>query len=282
MRQSNPYPRISQAIRLLVLFVALQLAFGLLLGLLGGVLGYPLHRHPAAVALLSLVAASLVLLWGLKRTRASLREVFPLVPIRISLLLPITLTIIGAHILLSEMDNLLRTVLPMPAWLADFFTNLTQAETSLWGSALALVVVAPLTEELLFRGLILRGFLTNYTVRKAVVASAILFAVVHLNPWQAPTAALLGVLLAWWFVETRSLLPCLFGHALANALPLICATVLPVKIPGFTGGLSTQVEFQPLWFDLLGALLVGLGIWLLVQRFREADDTPAQDPVVEE
>jgi hypothetical protein len=88
----------------------------------------------------------------------------------------------------------------------------------------------------------------------------------------------LGLLLAWWFVETRSLVPCLFGHALANAVPVVVPRLLSVDIPGFTGGLSTAVEFQPLWFDLLGCLLVGVGLWLLARMFRKTVRGPTVGP----
>ena len=125
------------------------------------------------------------------------------------------LTVIGTSILISEADNLLRTFLPPPAWFSDYLKSLVSAEISLWGSILSLVVVAPLTEELLVRGLILRGFLSHYSTRKAILASAIFFGVLHLNPWQFIGATVLGILFAWWFVQTRSMLPCFFCSAIS-------------------------------------------------------------------
>ena len=153
---------------------------------------------------------------GLKQADISLREICPLVPIRLPLLFPMALTVIGISILFSESDNLMRTVLPPPAWFDEFFRSLLSGEISLWGSIVSLVVIAPLTEELLVRGLILRGFLSHYSVRKAILASAIFFGVLHLNPWQFIGATALGILFAWWFIETRSMLPCFFGHAFTN------------------------------------------------------------------
>jgi len=274
------YPRISQAIWLLVLFVLLVVAFGAVLGIFGGALGQPVHEHPAAIAVVNLAAAGVVLKRGLKRTGAPFSQVFRFPRFRASLLFPMSVTVVGVHILLSEVDNLLRTVLPMPAWLAEVFGDLSAGGTSLWGSVLVLVVVAPLTEELLFRGLILRGFLSQYTVRRAVFASSLLFALIHLNPWQFATGAVLGVLFAWWFIETRSLLPCLYGHALMNSLGLLIGAVLRVEIRGYTGGFVGPVEFQPLWFDALGILLVGVGLWLLVGMFRRARLHPKDSPAV--
>lgn len=277
MDQSDRYPKISQAIRLLVLLLFLGIVFFTLIGILSSVVDYPpLIDHPVSLAIVSLIATGVILRRGFKKTKASFREVFPLGSMRLSLLFPMVLTVIGTGILLSEMDNMLRTILPMPTWLADSLMRLMAGQTSLWGSLVLVVIVAPLNEELLFRGLILRGFLSHYTVRKAVLASAILFGVFHFNPWQFLTATLLGILFAWWFLQTRSLLPCLFGHALSNAVLLILMSG-HIEIQGFTGDLTGPIEFQPLWLDAIGLLLVGLGIGLLSRMLGKADNLPAED-----
>jgi membrane protease YdiL (CAAX protease family) len=269
MDQIKNYPKTSQAILLLVFVFFLQIIFLTPIAILGAILNSPIAEHPAAIGVVNLCAIGTILIGGIKRARASFQEVLPFRPVPLSLLLPIALTVIGLSILLSETDNLLRTVLPMPAWLADFFERVLGAQASLWGSAFTLVIVAPLTEELLFRGLILRGFLSHYSAKKAILVSAILFGLFHLNPWQFTSAAVLGALFAWWFVQTKSLLPCLFGHALTNALPLIFLSLLQIKIPGYSSELTQQVEFQPLWFDLIGLILAGLGLWLLVREFKK-------------
>ncbi len=133
------------------------------------------------------------------------------------------------------------------------------------GMAIALVVVAPLTEELLFRGLILRGFMQRYGTVPAVLLSTLLFALVHVNPYQFASAITMGVFLAWLFVRTRSLWPCIIAHALFNChlivLPILRDT-FGLQIRGYTGMPGDgPVVFQPLWFDALGLVLVGLGVW---------------------
>jgi len=271
-KEGNCYPGIRQAIWLLVLIFLLQTALVILAGILGSVVDFPLTEHPVTIGVINLIAIGLVLMLGLKKTNAPFKEVFPLSTIKISLLFPISLTVIGMGILISEVDNLFRTVLPMPTWISDLFMNLLGH----WSSIILLVIIAPLTEEPLFRGLILRGFLGRYTVRKAVLVSAILFGLLHFNPWQFIGAVILGVLFAWWFVQTGSLLPCLFGHALHNAVPLILMGIFHLEIQGLTSA-TTAVEFQPLWLDLVGLLLTWLGMWLLIRMFRETETTPSED-----
>ena len=217
MTENYRYPNLSQSVWILVLLLILMLVLGISFGILEGVTNFPLSNHPAVLALINLIAFGLVLTRGLKRANTTLREICPLVPVRLSLLFPMALTVFGTSILISEINNLQRTFLPPPAWFTDYLKNLVSADISLWGSVISLVVVAPLTEELLVRGLVLRGFLSHYSARKAILASALFFGLLHFNPWQFIGATILGVLFAWWFIETRSMLPCLFGHALARA-----------------------------------------------------------------
>ena len=278
MTENYPYPNIRQSIWLLVLLIILTIGIGIIFGILEFAIDVPLSQHPAVLALLNLVAFGLILAIGLKRANASLREICPLVRVRLSLLFPMVLTVIGTSVLLSEIDNLLRVFLPPPALFTDLLESLVGAQESLWGSIVLLVVIAPLTEELLVRGLILRGFLSHYTARKAILASAVFFGLIHLNPWQFIGATTLGILFAWWFIQTRSILPCLFGHALVNALPLIVTAVFRLEIPGYTGEFG-KVEFQPLWFDCVGFVLAALGMWLLIRQFRQSSDTVPGDVI---
>ena len=267
MKQGNGYPGIRQAIWLLVLVTFLAFSLSILAASLGTVIDVSPGKHTAVMAVIHLISFGAILMLGLKKINAPFKDVFSFKPIQMLLLLPMASTIIGVDILLSEMDNLLRTLLPAPQWIIDLM-NLAKGQTSLWGSIAVFVVVAPLTEELLFRGLILRGFLNRYTVRKAILASAILFGLFHLNPWQLLGAIILGVLFAWWFLQTGSLLPCLFGHALSNSMLLILLGIFNLEISGLTSEL-TKVEFQPLWLDFVGLLLAGSGIWILTRMFRK-------------
>ena len=253
-----------------------MLVLVILSGILEAIIGFPPSDHPAVLALINLIAFGLVLTRGLKRANTTFKEICPFAPVRLSLLFPMALTVFGTSILISEINNLQRTFLPPPAWFTDYLKNLVSADISLWGSVISLLVVAPLTEELLVRGLILRGFLSHYSARKAILASALFFGLLHLNPWQFIGATTLGVLFAWWFIETRSMLPCLFGHALANAFPLTLIAFFQLEIPGFTSDFET-VKFQPFWLDCLGIVLVALGLWLLIYQFRKSGDTVPKD-----
>jgi membrane protease YdiL (CAAX protease family) len=250
------YPGWWQAVGLLALLLLLQLLFGLV-ALTAG----PGADHPALAGLGALLSGGLVAWYGSRRRGGSLAAAFALKRVSAALLGAVTITIAGLSIVLSEADNALRAVLPPPPWVTDMFERLTSVERHPWGALFAVVIAAPLAEEPVFRGLMLRGFAARYSLRTAVLGSAVLFGVAHLNPWQFVGAAVFGVLAAWWLLGSGSLVPSLWGHALGNGLPLL-VKALGVEITGYTTGLSGVVQFQPLWFDVLGVALLGMGLWL--------------------
>ena len=139
-------------------------------------------------------------------------------------------------------------------------------------STALLLLVAPIGEELLFRGMILRGLLANYGVPKAILGSSLLFAAVHLNPWQAVPTFFVGVLLAWLFVRTRSLPLCILVHALWNGWSWFLATgAAGIEIPGYTGSLLGPPVFQPVIFTSAGVLAAAVGfLWLRGRLDRDA------------
>jgi hypothetical protein len=261
----EPYPSVWQAIGLLALFLLFQL--------LGGIFLTPLAfvTDVATLVCLANVLATLAVLWlGFRRTHCSIEEVFPCTSFRPIVLLPLGLALIGLHILLSEADNLTRWWFPLPGFMERLFSDLAEGGLS---SLIAVVIVAPLTEEPLCRGLIMGGFLRRYTAATAVLVSALLFAALHLNPYQFLTAFSLGGLLGWVFLKTGSLLPCILGHALFNGGGFLAGDVLRLEIPGYTTGLDGPVAFQPPWFDGLGLVLLVVGLLLLAVVFGRDNGT---------
>jgi membrane protease YdiL (CAAX protease family) len=257
------YPGIFQAIQLLIFLLLLLIGLGTIIEGLGFFQGEAL-----VVSIGNTIAFAIILAWGSRKAKAPLAEIFPILPFPITLLIPMGLVIIGISIVGSELDNVFRAIFPPPDWLNDLFLRIGGHGTSLLSAVIALVIVAPTTEELLFRGLFLRGFLNKYRAQRAVLASGILFGLFHLNPWQFIHTTVIGILLAWWFLRTRSLIPCIFGHALNNGLLFIYRDIFRLDISGYTGGMGQGFQFQPLWLDIIGLILLGSGIWVLIRRFR--------------
>ena len=176
------------------------------------------------------------------------------------------LPIIAAFtIFLSEVDNLSRAFLSEDVLRSlDFVPGLDDLLSAGWSGPILAVVVGPLVEELLFRGVILRGLLGRWKPWTAITVSAVLFAVMHLNPSQVPIALMLGIVLGWVYTRTRSLGLCVLGHALNNASTYI-GSAFPFEVDGFNRvpDDATGNVFQPWWFDATGLVLFVAGVWLI-------------------
>lgn len=81
-------------------------------------------------------------------------------------------------------------------------------------------VLAPIAEEVIFRGYVYGGLRRFLPARHAIILGAALFAGVHLNSDAFLVIALIGALLCLLYERTRSLLPGMIAHGLHNCLVL--------------------------------------------------------------
>lgn len=98
-----------------------------------------------------------------------------------------------------------------------------------WGYV-AVGILAPLTEEVVFRGAILRTLLGMMSKRNhwvAIMISAAIFGAVHGNAAQFVNALLMGLLLGWMYYRTRSLVPGILLHWVNNTMAYILTNLLP-------------------------------------------------------
>jgi len=80
--------------------------------------------------------------------------------------------------------------------------------------------LAPFTEELIFRGLILRTVQRYRDVTRAVVFAGLLFAVIHFNPYWMIQLLVLGVWCGYWVYRFNSILVGWFLHTGNNLFAL--------------------------------------------------------------
>jgi membrane protease YdiL (CAAX protease family) len=102
------------------------------------------------------------------------------------------------------------------------FPGGAEATIGLALTAIVIVVVAPFAEELFFRGA-LTGALANRLGAFTPLVSGAIFGAAHLEPRAFPALFVLGALLGWLYMRTRSLLPGVAVHAANNLLALLAA-----------------------------------------------------------
>jgi membrane protease YdiL (CAAX protease family) len=126
---------------------------------------------------------------------------------------PVLLLVPALTVVTMAALHLLVFVAPLSAWEESMFSRMADGSIA---ATLAVCAVAPLLEEMLFRGIVLRGFLQRYSRWQAILGSALLFGAAHLNIYQFVVGLILGTVLGWLYERTRSLIPCIALHAAYN------------------------------------------------------------------
>lgn len=271
------YPNLKQSIWLLILLFLISTGLGIPVAILGMIIDQPLHKSPYAIWPLTLASFVLVVHYVLRRTNrtwSSWSEIIPVKAISWQLLLPLVVSILGLLIISLELGKGIMSLVPTPEVVKDTLRGLVGKKTSYWLAFYGAVIQAPIIEEALFRGIIVGGLLAHRSKYQAAIWSAILFGIYHLNPAQFPVAFILGLVFAWWIIQTRSLLPCLLGHALNNFLVI---TLARLKIPGFVKN-SKALIFLPWWMVACAVLLAAIGLWWFYQvaKREETDQLEAE------
>jgi membrane protease YdiL (CAAX protease family) len=285
------YPKIGAALLLCLFLLALQAVLGGIVGFVAGVIAVMTGGDASLVAqapffetlmlLANFIADALVIYIGFRLTKRPFNEVFKFKAVPLRQWGAATVFIIGLVIVCSELDNLVNALLPMPALFQNLFASMA-IEDSLGLSILMIGVLPAIFEELLFRGLFIGGFEKRYSRQKTIIVSALLFAAIHLNPWQAVTAFVIGAFAAWIRLNSGSLLLCVYLHLFNNTLYVVIAEFGDrIPIPGFNQVSGQNTGFQPIWFDLIGAALTLAGLFLLARNFKArarsgADTIPAE------
>jgi uncharacterized protein len=218
------YPGTLDAIHLLVLYIVLQSMIDFPLAL------YDYHHdtnwlaHPWISFVSNMSITLFIFYFAYRKANQPFRQVFALRGFNPLLLVPILIILPAMQYLVGLLNVKVDQLLPAPPWFWELFERIFDSRFGFWGAALKVVLIAPVVEEILFRGIIMHGLMRNNRSWVAVLLSGILFSAFHLNPWQMTYTFFLGLLLGWIMVKTRSLPLAILVHALNNLLVLLSIT----------------------------------------------------------
>jgi len=96
------------------------------------------------------------------------------------------------------------------------------------------LLVNPIYEEILFRSFLLEGLRQKYSDLFAILLSALLFGLVHMNLIQGINTFIIGIILGFVYTRTESLYQCIFAHIAHNMFALLLSskihTLTPLRI----------------------------------------------------
>lgn len=155
----------------------------------------------------------------------------------------------------------------------DELRQLTQGGSPLL--IMFIVVIGPVIEEFVFRGIVLRRWMAKSTLWRGVVGSSIIFAILHPPFWLG--ALVVGVFLAMLYLVTRSLYAPIAFHAMYNGL-VTWATLGASQLTEDQKD-QTLAEFRTEWMAETALLIVsGWIVYRVIQRFARLAQQPASTP----
>jgi len=105
----------------------------------------------------------------------------------------------------------------MPKFINEAFNELPVSPII---SIFSVIIVAPIYEEIIFRGILLRGMAKKINPNIALVVSALLFAIVHMNIPQGINAFFLGLVVGFIYLRSGSIYLSIIAHLVNNLLAL--------------------------------------------------------------
>lgn len=246
------YPTIMQSIWLLLLFIPLSIILVIPLLVLN------LQESSIFLSVVYILLLTSIVYIGLKNRKSFsfLRAGFQpaLLFISFGFLMSFHLVIDPLSGIIPEPEGLMKSIEEMMQYpILAFFT---------------IAVMAPLLEEILFRGIILDGYLKNYSPAKSIIISALLFAVIHGNIAQGIGAFVMGIVVGILYWRTQSLLLCIGLHFVNN----FTATLFIVLDPESLRSAQTFRELigndTTYWLAYAGGcLLMIFGGWYLWRQY---------------
>lgn len=171
---------------------------------------------------------------------------------------------IGTIAPLAYLNELLGVELP------DTYNEMFKGIMSHKLGFITIGIIAPIAEEYVFRGAILRvlcDMAGKHRQWVAIALSAALFAIVHGNMAQGIGAFLCGLLLGWMYVRTGSIMPGVVFHWVNNSTAVLLYRIMPqaadMKFVDFFGGDMKRVALAMLFsLMIFGASLFQLNLRL--------------------
>lgn len=199
--------------------------------------------------------------------RLSFQPVFRWQPANLRLLVAGGIIGLGMSPVSDELDRLVQSLIPMPPDIFKALESVMRFQSTgemillIW----TLVIIGPVAEEMLFRGLLQGAFERNTNINKAVFSTAFIFMFIHFNPWWAIQILVVGVLLGVLAWRTDSILPCMIMHGVINGISLAVINIPAGKLNGY----EYKGHVAP-WWVLSGVGLIYFGFkW--VYRLTEKD-----------
>jgi len=165
---------------------------------------------------------------------------------------PVLLIAISVQILSSTITS----ILPVPQALVDSFANNVRSVSDeiSFLSLITIGLLVPITEEVVFRGLIFSRLRLGMPIYIAVIIQAALFGLVHTGIIWRVAAFVMGIVFALIALKLGSIIPSIVAHMVANILSVLSNVLMP---DGLVVGLPLFV---------ISTIIFGLSMFIMIKK----------------
>lgn len=247
----------------------IPIAIGFVFGIIAAIVGFDVN-DPLFVPFFYILTSGLLSLWVFRRLHqlnvpedlivGHLPERYPWLP-TMGIVITILLFSLGSgqlfyYALSQYYPDLVESLLSQKVFLsseetmAPFWHNLLNLIT--------IIVVAPITEELIFRGIIFQRWATKWGVTRSLIVSSLLFGILHAN---FIGLFIFGLMMALLYIKTRTLIVPIACHALNNLAAVGLDYVSRSSDPAETVEVLAQLDTY--WW--MGLIYIAISLpWLIV------------------
>lgn len=161
------------------------------------------------------------LLWGRKRTTQD-RRYFREKVLRGKNFLMISVATVGLYFLAILISNIIGIVSPETMEAYNEMMNMALGG-NIFMVMITTIILAPISEECIMRGMIFRNLQKYFSVPAAIVIQAVIFGIFHMNWVQGLYVLPVGLALGFAAAKSKSVLPCIYMHMLNNFMSVILA-----------------------------------------------------------
>ncbi len=262
---NNRFPKFTHLLAILGYFFLFTIPFSLLINYFKG--GYKTFGM-----FLAYVFPMLLTIWATRKTFNRYGKI----NYKPSHLQLIPFIILGAYAFLIVGEFTVYLLPESSGWLKEIEEQLAKQMESLFSDRISgflmIAVAAPILEETLFRGIILKAMLKKYTPWKAIIISAVAFGVFHLNPWQFLYATVIGIYLGYIYWKTRSLFYPILIHFLLNGTAFIVGQYQNPE-DGITEVLSDEMKYGMFVFTVIALVIIWFFYRYFEKYFKEQKQT---------
>tara|TARA_B100001175_G_C19427626_1_gene599449 strand:- start:39 stop:779 length:741 start_codon:yes stop_codon:yes gene_type:complete len=139
------------------------------------------------------------------------------------------LLVLGIPLIAMVVDNIAVLIYAIifigifgePMTNTDIGTTWDSSSLEIFLAFVGICILTPIGEELMFRGYVLDSINRVHGKWPAILISAVIFGLVHIDPYTIGMATIGGVLYGWIRIRTGSLIPGIVAHSMWNTMALV-------------------------------------------------------------